>query len=235
MVSADPVDPFTFRRTYWGVAQGDTTTSDRLTWTIPHRKKSEVIVHLPARPGQGLLFLNGKPFQHFDSSGPSTIILTDDMLARGTNLLQAAAIGDADHSDLYAALSAATFSSAAGPIGDDAEWAFAKWELPPGQMFQPSKGAKKDGPAWWRCTFTSPEAPLGLRFEATGLTKGQLLVNGRHVCRYFVADAAGKKVPPQEHYHIPRAWLKPKQPNEITLFDEHGASPTRCRLVSPRH
>jgi hypothetical protein len=64
-----------------------------------------------------------------------------------------------------------------------------------------------------------------------GLTKGQWYVNGRHVGRYFVALANGKPVPPQDRYLVPAAWLKPGQPNELTVFDEHGASPSKVKLA----
>jgi beta-galactosidase len=72
--------------------------------------------------------------------------------------------------------------------------------------------------------------PHALHFDATGLTKGQIYINGKHLCRYFVATQSGKSVPPQLQYFIPAPWLMEGE-NEIMIFDEHGASPGRARLT----
>jgi hypothetical protein len=44
-----------------------------------------------------------------------------------------------------------------------------------------------------------------------------------------VADAIHN--PTQDRYLVPAAWLKPGQPNELTVFDEHGASPSKVKLA----
>ena len=59
----------------------------------------------------------------------------------------------------------------------------------------------------------------------------QIILNGQNVGRYFVATAAGKHVPPQRRYYLPEPWLRTDGPNELLIFDEHGNSPDRCRLV----
>jgi hypothetical protein len=68
--------------------------------------------------------------------------------------------------------------------------------------------------------------------DVTGLTKGQIYVNNRHVGRYFVATAAGERVPPQSRYFIPRPWVEPGVLNELLIFDEHGGSAAGCRLIA---
>jgi len=52
-----------------------------------------------------------------------------------------------------------------------------------------------------------------------------------HISRFFVATGAGKPVPPQDRYFIPDSRLHHGRDNTLLIFDEHGASPARTRLV----
>jgi len=117
---------------------------------------------------------------------------------------------------------------------DSAEWAFAKWEPPTPDAFHRAKDAPVAAgtPCWWSCHFMPDESDAPLILDLTGLTKGQVYVNGRHLCRYFVATADGGDVPTQHRYVLPRSLLTPGQPADLLLFDEHGASPARATLTS---
>ena len=100
----------------------------------------------------------------------------------------------------------------------------------PESAFKPVKG-KLEGPAWWRATFTTTGKATPLMLDLAGLTKGQVYLNGKHLGRYFIATAEGKKVAPQDSMWLPDPWLRePGAVNELTVFDEHGHSPARCRL-----
>ena len=64
------------------------------------------------------------------------------------------------------------------------------------------------------------------------MSKGQPFINGHNAGRYFVATADGKSVEPQESCYLPGAVAQDRRrPNELLLFDEHGKSPAKCRLV----
>jgi hypothetical protein len=108
--------------------------------------------------------------------------------------------------------------------------AFAKWEPPSAGSFVAPKAEKASGPKWWKASFTPGDADAPLYFDAAGLSKGQLYINGRHLCRYFVT-AGREKIGPQQRYFVPRAFIRAKQPNELMIFDESGESPTKARLV----
>ncbi|XOV77251.1 MAG: hypothetical protein ACFHWZ_02540 [Phycisphaerales bacterium] len=84
-------------------------------------------------------------------------------------------------------------------------------------------------PVWWRCRFTTPKQDRPLVLDLTGLSKGQVMLNGSNVGRYFVQTADGKPVPPQKELWLPECWLNEKeQPaNELLIFDESGYAPTR--------
>lgn len=69
---------------------------------------------------------------------------------------------------------------------------------------------------------------------------------GCHVCDYrgkFKAEGDGIRcltgcgAPSQRHYHVPRGFLRPGQPNMLVLFEEAGGDPTRAafRTVGVRH
>ncbi len=234
--SGDPFDPLTFRSPLFEVQPGDMTLSDRITWTIQHKKKQQpIIVTIPPLDGRAILMVNNKPAAFIDRGLKSRIVLGTDHLKGGANLIQFAILPD-DASDPLAQIGpvlteGVEFFEGVAALSAKAEWAFAKWEQPKAAAFKAPKSGGNDGhPCWWRSTFKLVDTHSPVYFDAAGLTKGQLYVNGRHVCRYFVATAGGKAVPPQSLYAIPGAWLNSGEDNEITIFDEHGASPARCKL-----
>lgn len=82
---------------------------------------------------------------------------------------------------------------------------------------------------WLQAEFALPRA-LGegerLHFNATGLGRGHLFLNGNDAGRYWTIlrnDGSGKFT--QTMYHLPTAWLKPAgQSNVITVAEVLGAS-----------
>ena len=76
-----------------------------------------------------------------------------------------------------------------------------------------------------------PFTSSSVRPPGSGIDEGQLYLNGRNLCRYFVSTPTGKKVPPQQLYYLPEPWLKTDGENELLIFDEHGASPAKTKLT----
>jgi beta-galactosidase len=235
----DPVEVLSFRSPIWEIQPGDLTLPDRLTWTIAHRKKTPIILDVGPWGGRGLLLINNKPVAFLDRGGGERHLLQPEQLKGGVNTIQVALLPDPVEDGGVEALvaeltEAVSFFDCVSNVSGKADWAFARWEPPRAAAFGKAKGGHRSGcPAWWRATFRGGHgAPLF--FDATGLTKGQLYVNGRHICRYFVATADGKAVPPQSMYYIPEPWLHAQGDNEILIFDEHGGSPSRCRLTHER-
>ncbi len=233
---ADPVDPLAFRAPLWRMHRDDRTDSQRLTWTLQHRSKNPVIVEIgPFEEGldmersDGLVLLNGKTVHYFQQGGVRPFMLPAEALAKGTNEIQITLMGNtadaaeslAKHVRFYDAADCATLK---------AEWSFAKWEPPAaGKYGKPAKHTHGE-PCWWKAPLTIGEGEGPLLVECAGLTKGQLYINGRHLCRYFVASSAGRKLGPQQRYVVPRSWLKANG-NEIAIFDEHGATPAKVRVL----
>ncbi|MBC7834168.1 MAG: beta-galactosidase [Phycisphaerales bacterium] len=237
LVTADPVDALAFRSPLWQVQRGEATDPVRPTWTFQHRKKGSVLLRLAPVPVCGILLLNGEPVQFFDQSGIWASELDELRLSRGMNTIQLALLGPSGFSEAHSAelTKALTLLESKGAITESAEWAFAKWEAP--GMSAYGRGGKKEGPikpgipAWWRAEVWAGEGHGPLVLDATGLSKGQFYVNGRHIGRYFVSSDNGKPVGPQTRYIIPRQWLRSGEPSELTIFDEHGNSPAKCRLT----
>jgi hypothetical protein len=235
-----PVDVLAFRSPLWHVHMGETTDPARLTWTLAHRRRTPLVVTLPATEAAGLLLVNDKPVHYFERGSPGRLMLEPDSLSRGKNVVQVAFLGStAAHAPELARI--VEFAEAERCLTAKAEWAFAKWEPPPPDAFAPAgaRPARRTrsaaGPCWWRTFVTPDDSGLPVVLEATGLTKGQIYLNSRHVGRYFVSTADGRPVGPQVRYHVPRPWFIAGAPNELLIFDEHGGSPARCRLLADAH
>ncbi|GAB2225222.1 hypothetical protein Droror1_Dr00006013 [Drosera rotundifolia] len=101
----------------------------------------------------------------------------------------------------------------------------AKWRAP-------NKGA---GPAlaWYKTYFDAPEgdSPVGIYME--NMTKGMVWVNGKSIGRYWSSFLTEYNKPSQSEYHVPRAFLKPKD-NFLVIFDEAGGfiDSVEIRIVS---
>lgn len=233
LVASEPVDVLNFRAPLWRVHRDDMTDPHRLTWTIQHRRKTPVIMSIApyaTRANGGIVLLDGKPMAYVPPFGSRTLIFDAEQLGRGKAEIQISLLGatEPEAADLTKAVS---FHEGVDNLTAKAEWAYAKWAMPSAEAFKkPGKHAHGD-PLWWRCTFTVDETDAPVFLDCSGLSKGQIYVNGQHVSRYFVATATGKRVPPQSKYLLPRPMLNAHEPNELTIFDEHGLTPSRVRLA----
>lgn len=229
----NPVPLLGFRAPLWDVSENDTTVSDRLTWTFKGKPKGTVMIRMDRPPSSGLLLLNDKPFAYVDRSGPACIVIPEEQISRGSNVLQLTVVTQEQaREELEAAGESLALFEAVGSLVDGAEMAFAKWEVPPASAFEDFKASllKGNAPHWFKGTFDVSATDAGVFFEPIGLTKGQFYVNGRHAGRFFVGTRTGKPVPPQKRYFVPASWLKAGV-NEIMIFDEHGASPARVKIT----
>lgn len=238
---ADPITALETGGPLFGVHAGDITDPLRASWSWEGRRKHPLLVRSAlATPGQplarlrGLVLLNGVRVAFFDASGPATLLIDPEQMSRGTNRLELAILNDtpgeaADFAD------ALEFFDCTANLTESAQWAFAKWEPPLADHFAKAAASRSaGGPAWFRSRFELASAWRGpLVLDTAGLTKGQVYVNGRHLGRYFTATARHALVGPQTTMAIPAAFLTPGGVNELLVFDEHGAAPTKVRLLNP--
>ncbi len=245
-----PLDPLAFRSPLWEVRQGDSTISDRLTWSVQHRRKTPLVLTLRAPgggplPARGLLVLNDKPLDYFDRAGLAPILLDAEALSRGVNSIQLALLPDTlgpdgsiepvgDMAELARQFAdCLQLTEAVENVSEKADWAFARWELPPASAYEPSKAAARTHhhPTWWKTTFKSPHSPEPIYLDVSGLSKGQIYLNGKHLGPFFASTSDGKDVGPQTRHLLPAPWLAKEAENDLVIFDEHGAHPTKVRLA----
>ncbi len=239
LVEEEPLELLSFRTPLADTRRGDVTHPVRATWQFMHRKKNPIFITISKFVAQGLVVLNGKPIHYLDRSGFDRLVLDQDTLNRGNNTLQLALSAEAvAPGDLSAALSdlahATDITEGAACVTEKAEFAFAKWEPPAPTAFkklEETDATPRGGPTWWRCRFEVSETSRPLFVDLTGMTKGQVYLNGHDVGRYFLATTTGKHVPPQTRWYLPEPWLETDSANELILFDEHGGNPTRVLFV----
>jgi hypothetical protein len=239
-----PLNPLEFHRPVLGLLHGERTSPQRIAWTFLHRKSTPILIEL-APPESftsiALILLNGHTIGLLSPGQDLHLVAPGESLLKGKNTLEFAVVGDAAKS-LPLLKNAATFWEGVRNATEHAQWAFARWEPPDTRAFRAltksvptGASADPDGrPAWWRGTFTLAHARTPLFFDAAGLSKGQLFLNGRNLGRYFVATREGTPVPPQSRYYLPEPWLNPGKPNTVMIFDEHGFGPGSCKLVTEK-
>ncbi|MEL7472049.1 MAG: hypothetical protein AAGK04_01930, partial [Planctomycetota bacterium] len=236
----DPIDPLAFIAPLWEHRVGDATHPDRVTWSFTHRRKSPLIITINEAPGRTLVLLNDEPITFIERGATERLSLDQETLKRGANTLQLALLPESVDAEaeaeafVKAAPGSVEIIEAATCATEKAEWAFAKWESPAPSLFESiSKAAmsQRRGPTWWRTTFTDAPTDRPVYLDATGLTKGRIVLNDQDLGRYFVATSDGKPVPPQSMVLLPAVWLEADRANELLVFDEHGGNPGKCKLV----
>lgn len=233
IVIADPIDLLKFKAPLWEIRAGDATAPDRLTLTFTHRKTNPVLIRVKNTRARGVLVVNGAPIRFLERGAAISVLLEPPALHKGNNTVQIALLADGLSVPVESALKDVkiTLDECAENLTAKAEWAFAKWEQPSGSGFRGAKPVAAPGPTWWRGSFTASASDTPLYLDLTGMTKGQIYIDDRHLGRYFVSMPGVGAVGPQSQHLIPSAWIKPGEPQEIVLFDEHGGNPSRCRLV----
>jgi len=239
-VDAAPVDPLNVRPAVMGATRGHLTEPRQIEWTFTHNRKSPILVQITAAT-HGVLVLNDKPIAYYaghSGAGRLSLMLQTaavPAMKRGRNLLRFAPDADQPHA-LDDIAEHTTLYECSECLTDAAGWSFAKWEPPPPNAFTqvPENRAAelKTIPCWWRCSFTTPAFEPPLWLDTTGLSKGQAYLNRHNLGRYFTATRTGAAVGPQVRLYLPEPWLNNNQPNELLIFDEHGFSPHKTKLVS---
>ena len=233
-----PVDLLAFQAPLWGVARGELSSAERLTWKITHRRQSPIIMTVEPLGIRAVVVLNGEPVRFIDVGAAPQLIFHKEALRRGANTFQIVPLADAAPDGLGSIAGEISkrinFLEGVASLTAKGKWAFAKWEPAPPSAYRsvPKSGLTgKRGPTWWRSGFTPIQTEAPLLLDLTGMTKGQVYVNKRHLGRYWVATADRKQVGPQTGFVIPSSWIEPDESNEIVLFDEHGGNPSRVRVA----
>ncbi|KAK3224359.1 hypothetical protein Dsin_011384 [Dipteronia sinensis] len=76
---------------------------------------------------------------------------------------------------------------------------------------------------WYKAYFDEPEGNDPLAIELATMSKGMVWINGKSIGRYWVSYHSSLGKPSQSVYHIPRAFVKPRN-NLLVLFEEMGGN-----------
>jgi len=226
-------DPFEIRGYWHNLRQGERYVGESLTWTVKPQGRQPMVLDIRGFPAAGMIIFNDKPIAMCHptlSAGYLRLnLIVGEDIKGGRNELTFHAIGPLpdkahpdDHIRLYQTTTALT---------EKANWAFTPWAIPDADAFGTIVKSAPAVPCWFRGTFNVSRTDVPLLVEPNGMSKGQIILNGHNVGRYFIATATGKKVGPQERYYLPEAYLKTDEPNELLFFDEHGKSPAKAKLA----
>jgi hypothetical protein len=224
-------DPFELSGWVHEARRGDRSPRPRFTWSIEHRRKTPLVLVIHGDRPFSVVFVNDQPIA-IDGARNVTkrlVLEPEEHLKRGVNRITLAPyrqVPDQFKPDEHVTVYEATDILTAG-----AQWAYARWQMPDDDQFADMPQRTSAVPTWYRTQFEIRSTAQPLWVEMTGMSKGQLYLNGRNIGRYFVATHTGKDVPPQKRYYLPEPWLHVGEMNELIIFDEHGKSPERCKLV----
>jgi hypothetical protein len=101
------------------------------------------------------------------------------------------------------------------------EWYFKRGVTP---TPAPHFSGEEAGPRFYRARFAYAAEQHGrepFAFDAQGLRKGHLWLNGHALGRYW-------QIGPQEFYKVPAAWLQNE--NELLIFEEEAGTPQASEL-----
>jgi beta-galactosidase len=216
---------------------GTRPISEALAWTIKPESRKPIILEIDGLDQPCVISVNDEPIHyHAGTHGLDLTRLVLDpaemeAMTGGKNAIKlelleplAEDVKIANHVSFYQTTGTATPKDG---------WAFAPWTVPAfdDDTWRSVPKTLPSQPSWLGCTFhaTSLDAPLYL--ELPGMSKGQIVLNGHHLGGYWQQTREGKLVNADKRYYLPKAWLKLDEPNELMLFDEHGRTPGKCKLV----
>jgi hypothetical protein len=238
-VEADTVDPFELRGFIYERARNQRSDTRQVQWTFTHRRQTTILMEICDAQARGTVVLNDVPIAYFaGSTGSGRMCLrldagSHESFKRGKNVVRFAP--DLQQPEALKEIAKATrFHECVENLSSSAEWGYAKWEVPPAAAFDvvSKTGAKsfKGKPCWWRCQVDGVRRDPPAWIDTSGLSKGQVYLNGHNLGRYFTSTVERRAVGPQSWLYLPEVWLKSSGSNEIVIFDEHGFDPYRAKI-----
>lgn len=230
IISGPGPDPFLISQYVHGQRKTVQPASDTLVWKLKPVTRKPMILDIRGFPAQGVLMVNHQPYALYADPGQRYILTPgSNGFTGGQNTVALALYGRFNHKTnlsryikLYQVTDVLTAKS---------QWSFAPWCQPPQKEFVPLPGILEPQPSWFLSSFVAKDTSWPLWLEPRGMSKGQIYLNGHNVGRYFVNSRTGHAVGPQNRYYLPEPWLHTDQSNRLVLFDEHGRSPQKCRLL----
>jgi hypothetical protein len=225
-------DPTAWRAFLRDVSYHHQPPADAWSWVVKPAGRIALFVRIAGLPRRALLMANGKPVGGYDpelSGGETTVVLdVGGPITAGRNTLTLAFFEQDEGSRAADPSMHVTLHEAVANLTGKSDVAFAPWSMPDDGAFSSKASPGVRGqPCWFRATFEAGVGVPSLSLELPAMSAGRVWLNGLDLGAYSETVRSGK--PPC--VALPAAWVK-KGANKVTVFDESGRPPRRCRLVS---
>lgn len=209
--------------------------SEALSWSIKPDTRKPIILEIAGLGQPCVISMNEQPISYY-AGGQMRLLLDPaklETMTGGKNTVTLELLKPLN--DSVTIDKHIRFYQTTGSATPKDGWAFAPWTIPASDndAWRAVPKTLPSQPSWFRGTFevTSLDTPLYLDIQ--GMSKGQIVLNGHNLSRYWQQTREGKIVGQQERYFLPEPWLKLDELNELMLFDEHGRTPDKCLLIRP--
>jgi len=230
-------DPFAVEGLAYHQRAGVRPMAEAVAWTVKPESRKPIILEIDGLDQPCVVSVNDEPVRYYaaEFAGRRLRLLLDPAdegpMTGGKNTIKLELLEplreDADIDKRVC------FYQTTGKATPSDGWAFAPWAVPASDdpAWRAAPKSLPSQPTWLRSTFSVKSTAAPLWLEPNGMSKGQIILNGHNVGRYWQQTREGKQVGPQERYYLPEPWLLTDEPNELMLFDEHGRTAEKCRLV----
>lgn len=230
-------DPFAVEGLVYHQRAGVRPMSEAIAWTIKPESRKPVILEIDGLDQPCVISVNDEPVRYYaaDMASKHLRLLLDpsesEFMTGGKNIIKLELLEplhDDVKIDKYV-----TFYQTTGKATPKDGYAFTPWSVPDAEDdgWRDVPKSLPSQPSWLSCTFNIKSTDVPLWLMPDGMSKGQIILNGHNVGRYWQQTREGKIIGPQERYYLPEPWLKIDEPNELMLFDEHGRTPDKVKLI----
>lgn len=232
-------DPFVVGSMAFQQRAGIRPMSEALVWTVKPESRKPIIVELFSLV-PGVISINDVPIRFLAGSAGQSVVHRllldpddDGPLTSGKNTIKLELMQPLDNGPISSKTVACHLYQTIRRVTPQDGWAFSPWSLPSSDNanWRNLPKSPPSQPAWLRAFFEVKSLNAPLFFEPNGLSKGVAILNGHTLGRYWHQTREGKQVNPNHRLYLPEPWLKTDAPNELMLFDEHGRTPDKCRLM----
>jgi hypothetical protein len=249
VVEAPALDPFLASEFIQGHAAGRALSAHAVRVSLQQRRKEPIVLDAPGETVHALMVLNGKPHAVIDWKGAIGDAMVLELAIKSTPKIPGRAGLQAGANEILLipfhaeradvdrlAKSLRAFASVQVLDGEEARWAFAKWQPPMAgsHNWAPAKAAKGDDPRWFMTCFegpgsngkhsskaSQPASDLPVELSCAGLSRGHVFVNGELVGGYDLPAGRDSVTLPAERLGAS---------NTLVIFDAEGRMPGGVRL-----
>jgi len=194
----------------------------------------ELMVHADHSNGF-VAFIDGERVaaaeDHAHADGPLNLTMTFTATAANKNRTLSILSESFGYNNLIGRWGASTFAKLKGltgpvSLGKAALVDGREWRMRLGADASRTIPAMPGAPTWHRTTFSTPSNLMGkaLMFDAAGLGRGHLYLNGHDLGRFWDIKRAASDRPTQQFHQLPPDWLR-QGSNDLVAFDVLGGSP----------